>query len=285
MESDMIKKICSIILTFVITAAVFTGCQKKDLSELPISKGENPFAGYTFRSFVKNKNGTKTGYQYNFSENGKTAEYFMYNNSLEKWIHYSTVKYTYNTESKKLYTQMEALWLNNYPFSDLLEYISCFDYKDNMNKRLYDLVYYGKLFLDYNTYSYELTDNQLILSESYSENIGYSNTDGFVYMPEDEDIRIEFFGPNSSIYTGNDEYYFVPSMVDSKFSATIYKNDENGSTITIGFLKGKYKVLNDGENLSITITSTPRELTYLNKKNYLLEGCYSSTKYKIIKKH
>lgn len=272
----------------VCLALSFAACSEDDEGgtpetkvELPESKGENPFAG---KSWKKESSGEGYSASTTYAFESKTVtKTDAWNYGEDSGNSETTYKYTYDAEKSLVYlvpskfsgTAQDG---KEYSYSSVSEAEALMKEMEYTGDKLsWAKASVSAVFATTTVYKYDIADKTLKLTE-YFDGTFPSNSSFRVHDSESRlslklrEGEIEFF--KHSAESGEDaEYEIYPTFKDGTFSGTVYKNvydeDTEESTCTnVGTVSGTYAASGTGTEgctVKITFTAIPDSISIVAK--------------------
>lgn len=261
----------------VCLALSFAACSEDDEGgtpetkvELPASKGENPFAG---KSWKKESSGEGYSASTTYAFESKTVtKTDAWNYGEDSGNSETTYRYTYDAEKSLVYLAPSkfsgtAQDGKEYSYSSVSEAEALMKEMEYTGDKLsWAKASVSAVFATTTVYKYDIADKTLKLTE-YFDGTFPSNSSFRVHDSESRlslklrEGEIEFF--KHSAESGEDaEYEIYPTFKDGTFSGTVYKNvydeDTEESTCTnVGTASGTYASSGTGtENCKVTLKFT-----------------------------
>lgn len=283
------KKIAKSIMAAgaVCLALSFAACSEDDEGgtpetkvELPASKGENPFAGKSWKKESSGE-GYSASTTYAF-ESGTVTKTDAWNDGEDSGNSETTYKYTYDTEKSLVYlvpSKFSGTAQNGkeYSYSSVSE----------AEALLKEYGYTGENFAaekagiaaDFATktvYKYEIADKALKLTEYFDGTFPISAE--FGRYNSESGLEIGFSGGKISVSKnseegGEEEYSVYPTFKDGTFSGTVYSVGEDEETdsrtfTSVGTVSGTYVASGTGTEgctVKITFTAIPDSISIVAK--------------------
>ena len=251
---------------------------------LPVSVGENPFAGKMFSEIITGGDAERKTRTWNFTDS-KASE--VENDSRWNGISTSVYRYSYDANQKLLFLALESS--SDKDDKGEFSYSSVAEYEEILRK---DSGYSGEAleeilamcasqFDTMEVYQYEISENSIILTKYFN---GSLPTVVHFSTESETPIYIDYNDAKGMIYiklSDNTLYEFYPTFSNNSFSGKMYKGLWDGdkeNRTSVGTVEGTYNtsgkgIKGSGCTITLTFTKLPDSVTgFTTGTEYVLKN-------------